>query len=113
MTRRGGMGRGAWLLLALFASGCARPGPLAADPVVAARQVEKLVPRGLAENRATDLLVGRGFAISRLTAGPATNRLLVATCVRDDRMWQIGIVIVDARVAGTSVTVTELGAPAR
>ena len=97
----------------LSAVGCAPADPLAPDPQVAARQVEKLIPRGMSENRAKRLLTDRGFTLSRLSSDHASNHLIIATCTRNNRMWQVGLVIVDAHVAATSVTYTALDASAR
>lgn len=100
-----------WLLLS--PAGCAPADPLAPDPQVAARQVEKLIPRGMPDVRAKKLLTDRGFTLSRLSADHASNHLVIAMCTRNNRMWQVGLVIVDAHVAATSVTYTALDAPPR
>ncbi len=104
-----------WFLLlgTVLAGGCARPGPFSEDPAVAARQVEKVLPRGLSEKRAREALSLRGFTLSRLSTDRAANHLLVATSVHEERMWQVGVVMVNAHVAGTSVTITDLRSPAR
>jgi len=99
--------------LALLAVGCAQEGPLSADPAVAARQVHELVPRGTSEMRATRALGDRGFAVSRLSSDQAANHLIIASCTRGDRMWQVGLIMIDARVAAITVNITELGAVSR
>lgn len=89
-------------------AGCRRSGPLAPDQKVAAGQVAKLISPGTTEVRARRVLGDRGFTLSRLSSDHATNHLLVATCTREDLMWQVGLIIIDARVAATSVTISDL-----
>lgn len=91
----------------LSPAGCALADPLAPDPHVATRQVEKLIPRGMTEVRAKRLLSDRGFTLSRLSSDRATNHLIIATCARGDHMWQVGLIVIDARVTATSVTFTD------
>lgn len=97
----------------LWSAGCAPDGPLSADPAVAKRQVSKLVPHGTSETRATKVLGERGFAVSRLSSDQAANHLIVATCTRGDRMWQVGLIVIDARIAATTVSITDLRAGSR
>ena len=99
--------------LGLLTAGCAQDGPLSADPAVATRQVRELVPRGTAETRATRTLGDRGFAVSRLSSDHAANHLIIASCTRGDRMWQVGLIVIDARVAATTVNITDLGPVSR
>jgi hypothetical protein len=99
--------------LGLLAAGCLREGPLSADPAVATRQVSELVPRGTSETRATRVLGDRGFTVSRLSSDQAPNHLIIASCTRDDRMWQVGLIVIDARVAATTVNITDLGPASR
>ncbi|MBL9211654.1 MAG: hypothetical protein JNL92_14375 [Opitutaceae bacterium] len=96
--------------LCLLTAACSMEGPLSADPAVATRQVNQLVPRGSSETRATKALGDRGFALSRLSSDRAANHLVIATCTRGDRMWQVGLIVIDARVAATTVAITDLGA---
>jgi len=98
----------------LLAAACGpAAGPLSADPAVAMRQVGELVPRGTSETRASKALGDRGFTVSRLSSDRAANHLVIATCTRGDRMWQVGLIVVDARIAATTVTITDLGAGPR
>jgi len=92
----------------LLSIGCGRAGPLSPDQAVATRQVGVLVPRGTPEVRARKSLSDRGFALSRLSSDHASNHLTIATYTTDERMWQVGLIIVDERVAATSVTITDL-----
>jgi hypothetical protein len=88
-------------------AGCSRAGPLSPDQKVATRQMTELVPRGTTEARARRALRDRGFALSRLSSDHATNHLIIATYTKGDLAWQVGLIIVDAKVAATSVTVTD------
>lgn len=99
--------------IVLLAAGCNRAGPLSRDQDVAARQVAKLVPHGIPEARARRVLGDRGFTLSRLSSDHATNHLLIATYTKGDLMWQVGLIIVDARIAATSVTVTDYSVVSR
>ena len=103
-----------WLVgVAVLAFGCERKGPLSHDERTALHQTHQLVPRGASERRARKALADRGFALSRLDAGSSSNHLLVATCTRGDTTWQVGLVIVDDKVAATSVTITKAKQPER
>jgi hypothetical protein len=104
-----------WVLLVsvVFASGCSRPGPLSPDQKVATRQVGELIPRGTTEARARRVLGDRGFTLSRLSSDHATNHLLIATLTKRDLMWQVGLIVIDARIAATSVTVSDFSAVAK
>jgi hypothetical protein len=97
--------------VAFFAIGCAREGPLSHDQRIALRQVDQLVPRGTSETRAKKALSDRGFQLVRLNAGEAANHLLIATRTKGDRTWQVGLIIVDAKVAGSTVTVLDVSVP--
>lgn len=99
-----------WVLLVsvVFASGCSRDRSLSPDQKVATRQMGELIPRGTTEVRARRVLGDRGFTLSRLSSDHATNHLLIATLTKGDLMWQVGLIIIDARVAATSVTVSDL-----
>jgi len=99
--------------IAVFAAGCSRAGPFSPDQKVAARQVAELVPRGTTEARARRVLSDRGFTLSRLSSDHASNHLLIATCTKRDLMWQVGLIVIDARIAATSVTVTDFSAESK
>ena len=99
--------------MCLLSAGCAPEGPLSPDPAVATRQVNPLVPRGTSETRATKALGDRGFAVSRLSSDHAPSHLIIASCTRGDRMWQVGLIVIDARVAATTVNITDLGPVSR
>lgn len=100
-------------VIVVSTAGCRRAGPLSPDQKIAAGQVAKLVPPGTTEARARRVLGDRGFTLSRLSSDHATNHLLIATCTREDHMWQVGLIIIDARVAATSVTVSDFSAAAK
>jgi hypothetical protein len=100
-------------VIVLFTTGCGRTTPLSPDQKVAAREVAKLVPPGTTEARARRVLGDRGFTLSRLSTDHATNHLIIATYTKGDLMWQVGLIIVDARVAATSVTVTDFSVVSR
>ena len=72
-----------------------------------------LIPKGASEGRALATLRDRGFHLSRLSPDEGSSRLVVATFTTNDTMWQVGLVLLDAKVAATSVTVSPLGAPPR
>lgn len=97
-------------VIVLLTAGCSPPGPLSSDQNIAARQVEKLVPRGTTEARARRALSERGFTLSRLSSDHATNHLIIATYAKGDFWWQVGLIMVDAKVAATSVTVSNFSA---
>jgi len=94
---------------ALLSASCARQGPpLSANPTIATRQANKLLPKGTLEARATTVLQARGFHVSRLNSDTAVNHLLVGTCTHENHTWLVGVVIVNGRVAACSVTINEL-----
>lgn len=98
------------LMLAAVAvglTGCARKGPLSHDLRIATRQINQLLPHGTSEARARKALADRGFHLSRLNAEAGPNYLLVASYYQDNEVWQVGVVIVAAKVAATSVTVPD------
>lgn len=98
-------------LCALFwAPACAPVEPLSRDSLVATRQIAEAIPKGAAEGRATKTLTDRGFTLSRLSSEQGANHLVVATFTTKDTMWQVGLVFVEAKVAATTVTVTDLNA---
>jgi hypothetical protein len=99
----------AWLTLWLGA--CARETTLSADPAIATRQVNQLIPRGTSESRAMKVLSARGFQLSRPSTDQALNHLIIGSYARDDWYWQVGVVIVDAKVAATSVRISDTRAP--
>jgi hypothetical protein len=61
----------------------------------------------MTEATATAALRGRGFTFSRLSTDRAPNHLLIATGVAGDRVWQVGVIVVNGEVVATSVTVTD------
>ena len=91
----------------LIASGCTREVSFSREQRVAIRQVDTLIPRGTSETRAKKALSDRGFHLSRLKPEQETNHLLLATHTKGDITWQIGLVIVDGKVAATSVTILD------
>ena len=92
---------------ALLLSACAREGPFSTNEAIAMRQVSQLIPRGTSESRAMKALSARGFQLSRPSGDQAPNHLIVGSYAKDDFFWQVGLVIVDAKVAATSVKVTD------
>ena len=91
----------------LIASGCAREVSFSREQRTAIRQVDTLIPRGTSEIRAKKALSGRGFHLSRLKPEQETSHLLLATHTKGDITWQIGLVIIDGKVAATSVTILD------
>ena len=91
----------------LIAGGCAREVSFSRDQRAAIRQVDTFIPHGTSETRAKKALSDRGFRLSRLNPEQEANHLLLATQTKGDITWQIGLVIVDARVAATSVTILD------
>lgn len=91
--------------IALLVGACGRGGPLSGDPALATRQANALLPKGTPEKRATSILQGRGFHVSRLHSDKPANHLVIGTCTRRKQTWLVGVVIVDGRVAACSVTV--------
>jgi hypothetical protein len=100
---------------ALVAGACAQREPFSADQKTALRQLERLVPVGTPEAHAKRLLGDRGFKFSQLESASAANSnyLLVATCSVEGRIWQVGVVVVDRKVAATSTTISMLDARRR
>ena len=96
---------GLLLSCTIWTCGCARDIPFSRDPKIAASQVSELVPKGASEERAKFVLHERGFEMSRLSSDHAPNHLLIGTCTKADITWQIGLVIIDHKVAASSVTV--------
>ena len=92
---------------------CARQGPFSADQSLATRQVNKLIPHGTSESRAMKSLSDRGFQLSRHSTDHAPNHLIVGSSAKDDFFWQVGLVIIDAKVAATSVKVSDTRVPAK
>ena len=97
----------------VFLVACARPGPFSADQSIATRQVNKLIPQGTSESRAMKSLSARGFQLARHSTDQAPNHLIVGSYAKDDFFWQVGLVIVDAKVAATSVKVSDTRLPAK
>ena len=93
----------------IIASGCTREDPLSRDQTVALREVHTLIPRWTSEARANKALGDRGFHLARLSHDQPTNHLLLATKTKGDITWQIGLVIVDNKVAAISVTILDAG----
>ena len=93
------------LLTLLGALGCEPRAPFSTDPATATRQLHRLIVVGMTEARAQAALEARGFTLARLSSDTARNHLLVATCTRNQATWQVGLVIVDGRVAATTVNV--------
>jgi hypothetical protein len=89
----------------VFAVGCTPPAPFSRDPTIATRQVSKLIPKGTPEALATSKLRERGFQLSRLSSDAATNHLLIGTCTRGEVTWQVGLVIIEHKVAASTVTI--------
>ena len=100
-------------LALLCASACTRVEPLSRDQRIATRQIAEAIPKGASEGRATKTLTDRGFTLSRLSSEQGANHLVVATFTTKDTMWQVGLVLVEAKVAATTVTVTDLNARPR
>jgi hypothetical protein len=96
-------------LAAAFLAACVRSGPLSPDEKTAARQITVLLPKGTSESRALRTLVDHGFSLSRLSSDAAANHLLVGSQLKGTTFWQVGIVIVDAKVESTTVKVTDVG----
>ena len=93
----------AWLAIAA----CVPKPPLSTDPHVANRQISALLPKGTSESRAKKALVERGFTLSRMHPKEEKSYLMIGTYTAGDRIWQVGVIIVDAKVAATSVTLLE------
>lgn len=86
---------------------CAKEGPFSTDQTIATRQMNELIPKGTSESRAMKSLSARGFQLSRPSTDQAPNHLIIGSCAKDDFFWQVGLVIVDAKVAATSVKVSD------
>jgi hypothetical protein len=96
--------------ISILMLGCAREGPFSHDQKLAVRQVDKLIPRGTSETRAKKALSDRGFQLSRLNPDQAANHLLLGTYTKGETTWQVGLVIVEAKVAGSSVAILDASA---
>ena len=97
------------MAIPILASGCRRESTFSTDRQVAVRQVNTLIPRGASETRVKNALSARGFQLSRLNAGGEANHLLLASHTKGNITWQIGVVIVEAKVAATTVTILDAG----
>ena len=98
----------AWLAGAVvFLVACARQGPFSADQSMATREVNELIPKGTSEAQAMKRLSARGFQLSRHSTDQAPNHLIVGSCAKDDFFWQVGLVVIDAKVAATGVKVSD------
>jgi hypothetical protein len=91
----------------ILASGCRRESTFSTDRQIAVRQVNTLIPRGASETRVKNALSARGFQLSRLNPDGEANHLLVASQTRGNITWQIGVIIVEAKVAATTVTILD------
>jgi hypothetical protein len=89
----------------LALSGCAREGSFSPDPKIATRQANELMPVGTSEASARKRLTERGFELYRMPSEKAESFLLIATQTRNKQVWQLGVVIVEGRVAGCSANV--------
>lgn len=54
-----------------------------------------------------NMLKGRGFQLSRLSTDHAHNHVVVGSASQDGHFWQVGVVIVNDRVAATTVKITD------
>ena len=90
----------------LWFAGCEQPGPLSADPLIATRQVSRLVPNGTSETVAKKTLAARGFKFSQMPRAGG-DHLLLATFFQAKDTWVVGLVVVDGRVAASTVTITK------
>ena len=101
--------RGSLVGLVLLVGGtvvaCQPRAPFSTETSTATQQVQRLIPNGTTEARAQASLRARGFTFSRLASDQAVNHLLVATCTQNEVTWQIGFVVINGRVAATSVTI--------
>ena len=100
-------------MVAAIVTGCVRAGPLAPDEKTAARQLKELLPKGTSEARAVKVLVAHGFNLSRLSSDAPANHLVVGSHVSGSTFWQVGVVIIDAKVASTTVTITNLASASK
>ena len=87
-------------------SACTRGTPLSGDPQVANRQAKKLFPVGTSETQVKRILTEKGFHVSRLNPDSAANHLLVGSYGKGNQTWLVGIIIINDRVAATSVTIS-------
>ena len=88
--------------------GCAASDPFSRDERIAARQVSEILPKGTWEARATKVLTERGFSLARLSSGSTGDHLLVGSRVVGTTYWQVGVVIVSAKVASTTVKISDV-----
>jgi hypothetical protein len=86
---------------------------LSADPKIATRQIAERFPKGTSASRARQELIARGFQLSQLSTDAGPNHLLIASCVQGDRSWQVGLLIIDEKVVGSSVTIADTAAAGR
>lgn len=97
------------LLLAclLPLSGCSERGPLSTDPKIATREVTEHLPQGASESRAKAFLTRRGFQLSSLNPEATDTRLIIGTYSTKSHTWQVGLIIMNEKVAARTVTVLD------
>ena len=105
----------AFLLLAnlLPFSGCAERGPLSTDPRIATRQVTEQLPQGASVARAKNFLTRRGFQLSSLNPEANDTRLIIGTYSTKSHTWQVGLIIMNEKVAARTVTVLDTTSDSR
>ena len=91
-----------------FLVGCAAREPFSREERIAARQVSEILPKGTSEARAAKLLTERGFSLARLSSEPTGDHLLLGSQVVGTTYWQVGVVIVGAKVASTTVKISDV-----
>jgi hypothetical protein len=99
---------GSLLVASLIAlSGCAERGPLSTDPKIATREVTEHLPPGASESRARTFLTRRGFQLSSLSPDATDTRLIIGTFSTKHHTWQVGLIIINDKVAARTVTVLD------
>lgn len=88
-------------------SGCTERGPLSVDPKIATREVTEHLPQGASAARAKAFLSSRGFQLSSLNPEAAATRLIIGTYSTKSHTWQVGLIILNGKIAARTVTVLD------
>jgi len=65
-----------------------------------------MFPKGISEVEAKTILKEKGLEVSLLESENAVNHMLVGTIRERKKVWTIGISILDGKVVGHSVNIT-------
>ncbi len=99
---------GSLLITSLLSfSGCTERDPLSTDPKNATREVTEHLPQGASAARAKAFLSSRGFQLSSLNPEATATQLIIGTYSTKRHTWQVGLIIINEKVAARTVTVLD------